>query len=337
MHLGLPPDLLTMAAAGRDPVGYVVLGIAIILLVAKAGGEIALRLGQPPVLGELVVGVLLGNAARVGFTTLEPLKTDPFVDMFARLGVLILLFEVGLESTVAQMLKVGASSLLVAMLGVIAPFVLGWVVGARLLPDQSVYVHAFLGAALCATSIGITARVLADMGRSRTPEARVILGAAVIDDVLGLAILAVVSGVITSAEAGVPVSYGGIGLMLLKAVAFLAGSLALGVYLSPKLFFLASRLQSRGVLLVVGLGFCFLLSWASGAIGLAPIVGAFAAGLILEEVHYRDFTARGEHGLEVLIHPIVEFLAPVFFVLMGMRTELSAFAHPEVVLRSASA
>ncbi|HEX9298099.1 MAG TPA: cation:proton antiporter [Polyangiaceae bacterium] len=331
MHFAPPALWLAMAAAHRDPVGSVVLGLAVILLLAKAGGEIAVRLRQPPVLGELVVGVLLGNLARLGFPQLEPLKTDPFIDMFARLGVLILLFEVGLESTVAQMLKIGASSLLVAMLGVVAPFALGWLVGARLLPDQSVYVHAFLGATLCATSIGISARVLADMGRSRTGEARVILGAAVIDDVLGLAVLAVVSGVITAANEGLSVSYGAIALMLVKAMLFLAGSLALGVYLSPKLFFLASRLQSRGVLLVVGLGFCFLLSWASGVIGLAPIVGAFAAGLILEEVHYRDFTARGEYGLEVLVHPIAGFLVPVFFVLMGMRTDLSSLARMEVL------
>ena len=122
-----------------------------------------------------------------------------------------------------------------------------------------------------------------------------------------------------------------LGWTLGKATIFLAGSLALGVYLSPKLFSLASRLRSRGVLLAMGLAFCFLLSWLANAIGLAPIVGAFAAGLILEDLHYRDFVDRGEHSLEELIHPISSFLVPVFFVLMGMRTDLLSFAQPGVL------
>jgi Kef-type K+ transport system membrane component KefB len=308
-----------------------VLGLAIILLAAKAGGEVALRLKQPAVLGELLAGILIGNLQHVGVTGLERLKTDPFVDMFGRVGVLVLLFGVGLESTVAQMLKVGASSLLVAVLGVIAPFALGWAVGEWLLPEASDYVHAFLGATLCATSVGITARVLKDIGRSQTPEARIVLGAAVIDDVLGLVLLAVVSSVIVGAEMGTSVSYASIALTLVKAGVFLGASLGLGVYVAPRLLAFASRLQSRGVLLTVGLAFCFLLSWGAGAIGLAPIVGAFAAGLILEDVHYRDFVARGEIGLEELLQPIAGFLVPVFFVLMGIRTDIGELARPGVL------
>jgi len=144
-------------------------------------------------------------------------------------------------------------------------------------------------------------------------------------------ILAVVSGIITAADQGGALSYAAIGFILLKAVLFLVGSLLLGVRLSPRLFSLASRLQTRGVLLAVGLSFCFVLAWLASAIGLAPIVGAFAAGLILEDLHYRDFVSRGEHTLEELIHPISSFLVPVFFVLMGMRTDLSSFAQPGVL------
>jgi Kef-type K+ transport system membrane component KefB len=246
--------------------------------------------------------------------------------MLSRLGVLVLLFEVGLESTVAQMLKVGVSSLLVAALGVAAPFALGWGVSAWLLPESSVYVHLFLGATLCATSVGITARVLKDLGRSQTPEARIILGAAVMDDVLGLVILAVVTGVIAAADAGGALSYADVAMTFAKATVFLVGSLALGVRLSPRLFSLASRLRAHGVLLAVGLAFCFVLAYLADAIGLAPIVGAFAAGLILENLHYRDFVDRGEHALDDLIRPISAFLVPVFFVLMGMRTDLRSFA-----------
>lgn len=325
------PVSASEGAGHSDPVAAVVLSLAIILVAAKLGGDLATRLDQPSVLGELVVGVVLGNLTLVGFSGLDHITDDASIDMLARLGVLILLFEVGLESTVAQMLKVGLSSFVVATLGVVAPFALGWGVGAWLLPQSSIYAHAFLGATLCATSVGITARVLKDLGRSQSNEARVILGAAVIDDVLGLVILSVVTGAVVAADQGASLSYSDVGWTLGKATIFLVGSLALGVYLSPKLFSLASRLRSRGVLLAMGLAFCFLLSWLANAIGLAPIVGAFAAGLILEDLHYRDFVDRGEHSLEELIHPISSFLVPVFFVLMGMRTDLLSFAQPGVL------
>ena len=318
-------------SAHGDPVAEVVLSLAVILVAAKLGGHLAVRVGQPAVLGELVFGVLLGNLSLAGFTGLEYLKSDVSVDMLSRIGVILLLFSVGLESTVSQMLQVGLSSLLVATLGVVGPFALGWGVGAWLLPEHSAYVHAFLGATLTATSVGITARVLTDLRKSQSKEARIILGAAVIDDVLGLLILAVVAGVINAANTGGALSYVDIGIILLKAAVFLVGALALGAKLSPPLFKVASKLETQGVLLAVGLGFCFFLSWLANAIGLAPIVGAFAAGLILENVHYRTFTERGEHSLEHLIEPIAAFLVPVFFVLMGLRTDLRAFAAPGVL------
>jgi Kef-type K+ transport system membrane component KefB len=283
------------------------------------------------VLGELVAGVVLGSLDLAGVSWFHNIEADPNVEILARLGVLILLFEVGLESTVRDMLKVGLPSLLVAVLGIAAPFALGWAVGAMLLPDRSVYVHVFLGAMLTATSVGITARVLQDLGRSQSAEARVILGAAVIDDVLGLVILAVVGGIITAADQGGSLSPFGVTLILGKAVAFLFGALALGVLLSPKLFGFASRLTGKGVLLSTALVFCFTLSYLAGVIGLAPIVGAYAAGLILEQVHFRGFVSRGEQQLEHLIQPISAFLVPVFFVIMGMRVDLAAFARFDVL------
>lgn len=318
--------------AHADPITLVALSIAVILLAAKLGGDIAVRLGQPSVLGELLVGVLLGNLTLLSFTGLDYIKNDPTVEMLARLGVLVLLFEVGLESTVGQMLKVGIVSSLVAILGVIAPFALGWAVGSWLLPEANIYVHAFLGATLCATSVGITARVLQDLKHSNSVEARIILGAAVIDDVLGLVILAVVTGMITTANAGTSLSYASIVLILVKAVGFLAISLVVGVWLAPRLFSAAARLRTRGVLLALGLSFCFLLAWLSGVVGLAPIVGAYAAGLILEDTQYADLVKREEHSLEQMIHPITSFLVPIFFVLMGMRTDLTSFLQPGVLL-----
>lgn len=332
--------LLVLALAGSgfaaetghaDPSAPVVLWLAIVLLAALVGGDLAARVGQPAVLGELLVGVLLGNLSLAGITWLEPLRTDASIDLFARLGVLLLLFEVGLESTVSQMLNVGLSAALVAMLGVAAPFALGWGVGLWLLPEAGPYVHAFLGATLAATSVGITARVLKDLGQSQSGEARVILGAAVVDDVLGLVILAVVTGSIAGAGGGTAFSYMAVAGPLLKAAGFLAGALVLGAVLSRRLFALGARLHARGVLLALGLSFCFLLAWLANQIGLAAIVGAFAAGLLLEDLHYRAYVERGEPGLEELIHPISSFLAPVFFVLMGMHTDLRSLIRPEVL------
>jgi Kef-type K+ transport system membrane component KefB len=324
-------EIVAAAGAHVDPVASVVLALAVILVAAKLGGDLAARLGQPSVLGELLVGVLLGNLTLVGFHGLEPIESSPGIDMLSRLGVLILLFEVGLESTVGQMMKVGLSSLLAAILGVAAPFALGWGVSAWLLPQASVYLHVFMGATLCATSVGITARVFKDLDRSQSNEARVILGAAVIDDVLGLVILSAVTGLILAADRGEGFSVAAVFAPLLKAIVFLAASLILGAAVSPRLFSFASRLRSQEVLLAFGLAFCFLLSWLANRIELAPIVGAFAAGLILEPVHYRDFVGRGEHSLEEMIHPISSLLVPVFFVLMGMHTDVKSFGQPGVL------
>lgn len=299
------------------------LTLAVILVVAKLGGDLATRVGQPAVLGELVVGVVLGNVG------LRHWAGDPSLMLLAELGVILLLFEVGLESTVGDMLKVGVTALIVALTGVMVPFGLGWAAGHFLLPDHSIYMHTFLGATLAATSVGITARVLQDLGRGKSAEARVILGAAVIDDVLGLVMLAVVSGVVVAADQGRAVAPGGTALIVGKAAGFLVGALVLGVWLSPRLFKLASGLQARGVLLALAMAFCFGLAYAAHAVELAPIVGAFAAGLILEDTHFQDFQGR-EPPLEELVHPLTSVLTPVFFVTMGMKTDVTVFGQPGV-------
>jgi Kef-type K+ transport system membrane component KefB len=308
----------------------VVLALAVILAAAKLGGDVAERIGQPAVLGELVIGVLVGNLPLLGVSWFQFIIANTTIGVLAQLGAVILLFEVGLESTVRDMMQVGMRSLVVAVLGVITPWALGWWVGAMLLPEHSVYVHAFLGAALTATSVGITARVLKDLGHAQSPEARIILGAAVIDDVLGLVVLAAVAAVISAADSGTALSYGALALVLGKALLFLFGALTLGVVLSPKMFRLASKLRGSGVLLATALVFCFTLAWLASIIGLAPIVGAYAAGLILEDLHYRDF-AKEERQLEDLVRPISSFLVPVFFVLMGMRVDLGTLARPEIL------
>jgi Kef-type K+ transport system membrane component KefB len=321
----LPP------ASDESRLADILLALAVVLVAAKLGGELAIRVGQPAVLGELIAGVILGSLDLVGVEWITRVKTDSIVDSFAQLGVILLLFEVGLESTVRDMLKVGLPSLMVAVLGVAAPFALGWGVGALVLPDRSVYVHAFLGATLTATSVGITARVLKDLGQSRSPEARVILGAAVIDDVLGLIVLAAVSGAIAAVDRGEDFSWVGVGSILAKSAVFLTSALLLGAFLSRRLFHAASKLRGRGVLLVTALAFCFALSYAAGAIGLAPIVGAYAAGLLLEDTHFKGFRDRGEETLERLVQPVSALFVPVFFVVMGMHVDLTAWTRLSVL------
>jgi len=317
------PFLDAAAPAAHDGGAQLVLALAIILAAAKLGGDLSERLGQPAVLGELLAGVLLGNLDLAGLGWFRGLTANTTLVGLADVGVVLLLFEVGLESTIHDMRQVGWRSLIVAVLGVITPWILGYGVGVLLLPNHSPYVYLFLGATLTATSVGITARVLRDLGRSQTPEARIILGAAVIDDVLGLVILAVVGNLILAANSGTEASLGAVSLLVVKAVGFLFGALWLGTLVSPRLFGLTARLRGSSLLLVTALVFCFLLAAGAGLMGLAPIVGAYAAGLILERVHYQSFSDRGEQHLEELVRPISGFLVPIFFVMMGLRVELA--------------
>ncbi len=351
--------LLSCAALGfaadsaehADPIAPLLLALIIILLTAKLGSELMERLGLPAVLGELLGGVILGNLILVnpqwGFW--EPLRVSPpgaewavIIGGLAQLGIIILLFEVGLESTVQGMMKVGVSSLIVATFGVVAPFFLGygvsWIFVKELpQPLRAVvpagfslhYIHMFLGAVLCATSVGITARVFKDLNRLQSKEAQIILGAAVIDDVLGLIVLAVVSGVIRSAEMGQPMNPGSILQLVTVATLFLCGSLTLGALLVPKIMKQLARLRTAGVMLISSLLFAFTLSYLAGVAGLATIVGAFAAGLILDEVHFHGF--RDDIRIEHLIRPVSTLLVPIFFVLMGIQVRLETFADPAVL------
>lgn len=311
----------------------VLVALVFILLVAKLGGDLFERISQPAVLGELVMGMVIGNLHLFGLDMFEPFKHDITLEILAELGVIILLFEVGLETTVKEMLNVGLASFMVAVFGVTAPFFLGWAVGLWFLPEASTLVHIFIGATLTATSVGITARVLKDIGKIRTKEAKIILGAAVIDDILGLIILAVVTGVITATSTGAAhaISSGAILWIIAKAFLFIIGSVILGGVVLPQYFKFGFKLKGSGVLLSFSLMVCFLMAFIAGEIGLAPIVGAFAAGLIFEDVHYKDFRDRGDHQLEELIQPIAIFLVPVFFVRMGMLVDLKTFTHVEIL------
>jgi Kef-type K+ transport system membrane component KefB len=309
-------------------VGHVSLLLALVLVAAKLGGEVATRLRQPPVLGELLAGVLLGS---LRWSEFRDLSADPTVDMLSQLGVLILLFEVGLESTVRDVVSVGAAAIRVAVLGTVGSFACGFAAARLVAPHESLVLHAFLGASITATSVGITARVFKDLGQARSPEARTILGASVLDDVIGLVILALVSAWITSHQSGVT----SLLWILAKTLGFLGVTILVGRRVTPRLFGFTARLRTGGALLAAGLAFCFLLAWAASAMGLAPLIGAFAAGLVVEDLHSARFVARGERSLSELLEPISGFLVPIFFVVMGLRADVRLVLHAETLLLAA--
>jgi Kef-type K+ transport system membrane component KefB len=321
-----------IAAAGHGPeaIGPLLLLLAVILVAAKAAGELIERLGQPAVLGELAVGIALGNLAVFGGPELHGMAGSAAFTTLAEMGAILLLFQVGLESTPAQMLAVGGRATVVAVVGVVTPMALGFGTGALFRPGDSWMVHLFLGSMLSATSVGITARVLKDAGAVRERFARIILGAAVIDDVLGLLVLALVAGVITAANTGQPLGAGAFVVILVKALVFLAGSLVIGSLVSPRLFRGALAFRSTGIVQALSLAFCFLLAYLALLAGLAPIVGAYAAGLVLEDVHFAGHEARGEKPLHDTLEPLTWLFVPVFFVRMGMLVDVRSFASGPV-------
>lgn len=330
----MAPVLLTITGAaghGDAAVPGVLLALAFILIGAKLAGELVERLGLPAVLGELTVGMLLCILPLIGGPDFSAITNGETFTVLAELGAILLLFHVGLESTPREMMAVGGRATLVALLGVVTPMLLGFGVGRTLLPGESWMLHAFLGAMLSATSVGITARVLKDAAALKAPFARIILGAAVIDDVLGLLVLAVISGIITAAATGQALSLDALAMILFNAFAFLVVALVFGSLLSPRLFRTALAFRSSGVVLALSLSLCFALSYLARHVGLAPIVGAFAAGLVLEEVHFAGHVKRGDRPLHESLEPLIALFVPIFFVRMGMLVDVRAFTSGSVV------
>jgi Kef-type K+ transport system membrane component KefB len=281
------------------------LDLAVIWLAARLLGEAAERLGQPAVLGELLAGIVVGPAV------LGLVRGGEVLMVLAELGVIVLLFEIGLESDLDELLKAGPQAMLVALVGIACPFAAGYVLAAWW--GSSTLQAVFVGASLTATSVGITARVLRDLGRLREAAAKVILGAAVIDDVLGLVILAVISGIVTAGS----VSLSGVALLLTKIVAFLAVALGIGIRIVPGIVRHVQAMRVRGQLIGVALAFCLALAALAEVGGLATIIGAFAAGLVL---------ARSEPRARIadVLAPVADVLVPIFFVTVGMRVDLAA-------------
>ena len=295
------------------------LALGCALLGAKVFGELAERLGQPSVLGELLAGVLLGSSV----LGLVPLS-DGLI-LLAEIGVILLLFEVGLETSLAELLKVGGPAAAVAMAGMVLPFGGGYAV-TRLL-GYGTLTALFVGAALTATSIGITARVLSEMKALATREGQIILGAAVIDDVMGLVMLAVVGEVAQSGRVDAVSAARATGL----ALGFLVVAILVGIPLGSRLIRIVGLSNVRGVLLSAAVAFAFLLAWSAEQAGSAPIVGAFAAGLVLARTNRR-------HDIEHALKPVVDIFAPIFFVSVGAQVDvrllnpLDAASRPALLL-----
>ena len=342
-------------AAGAGVVGENLLWLALILLSARLFAPLAQKLGFPAVLGELLLGVALGNLSLFGLHYFDSVAKDPIIAFIAELGVIVLLLQIGLETRLADLVRVGGRATAVAAIGIAAPFALGaYLVGPLLLPGQSQNAYLFLGATLAATSVGITGRVFRDLGRLDSAEARIVLGAAVIDDVLGLVILAVVSGLVQAGK----VSLGETAWIIAEAGIFLGGSIWIGRLIAPHSSrWLAQLDAGPSMLFAQVLATGLFLAWLAHAIGLAPIIGAFAAGLLFEPMFLRHFETprivqeaapllpEGESGKslrslmekharhqhESMIEPIGYFFVPVFFVLTGMQVDLATLADPMLV------
>jgi Kef-type K+ transport system membrane component KefB len=338
-------------------VGITLLSIAIVLLAAKLSTFVE-RFGQPPVLGELLAGVLLGNLHLLRVEIFEPIKANTIIQFLSQLGVVILLFQVGLESNVREMSRVGLRAFLVACVGVVVPFALAtYFVGPWLLPGLESHAYLFLGATLTATSVGITARVFRDLGVLQSKEAQIVLGAAVIDDVMGLVILAVVSAIVTVGT----VSVWEVAVIILKALGFLAGAVLIGQAAAAWLGKLLSKIHTgTGMKFTLAISFGLVFAYLAELIGLAPIVGAFAAGLVLDAVHFESFESphiiediqrelerhnlqsvgqveaimkrHSDRHIEDVIEPVGLLFSPIFFVLTGMLVDISALFNPSVLL-----
>lgn len=333
------------------------LWITIALFAAKIGGMIE-KITQPAVLGELLMGTVIGNLFLLGIDYFQPMKSDVYLQFLGEIGIVILLFQVGLESNVKQMQSIGVRAFFVAIIGVLAPYLLGrYLAGPYLMPGFSDQTYIFLGATLTATSIGITARVFKDFNIIDSKESKIIIGAAIIDDIIGLIILAIVTAIIQNG------SFDTQELLITSSLAlgFLIASIVGGSYVAPFFGKWLSHIHAgQSMKLTFALCLGFLLAYLADAIGLSPIIGAFSAGLMLDSTHFKDFHSSllieelqtignnqqseietkilsvaeraNEKHIEELIAPIGQFTTPIFFIITGMSVDLMAFTQMSTIL-----
>lgn len=292
------------------------LALIAIFIAAKAFGEVAERLGQPAVLGELAGGVLIGTS---GLHLVDP--HDVTIHLLSELGVILLLFIIGLETDLKKLMQVGGPATAVAIVGVALPFAGGVALGMAM--GLRIMVSVFLGAALTATSVGITARVLSDLGHLKDDESQVILGAAVVDDIIGLVLLTVVGTLAGGGE----LSFLGVSRIVVTAFGFVILAVVIGSHLAPMLIRLIDRIEVQRGLFFASIVFAFLLAWLASQAGSAIIIGSFAAGLVL---------ARTDRGREIEreVHDVAQFFVPIFFVVVGAAVDLKSISPFDPATRS---
>ena len=346
--LFMPLPILAVVEAESTPILLtgVLLSLVVIYLASKIGAEIAIRWNLPPVLGELVAGVVVGLSALHAIVFAENVSAadsgimqvlqgiyqmspavarsvfesqSEVISVLAELGVIILLFEIGLESDLRQLKAVGVQAVVVACVGVVVPFAAG-TIGLMAIFDVPAIPAIFAGAALTATSIGITSKVLSELGQLQSKEGQIIVGAAVIDDVLGIIVLAVVASL---AKTGT-VDINNVIYLIIGATVFLIGAILLGSFFSKGFTLIVESLKTRGNIVIPAFIFAYLMAFLANAIHLEAILGAFAAGLVLDDTDQRN-------ELDKLIKPVADLLVPIFFISVGARTDLSVLnpAVPE--------
>jgi Kef-type K+ transport system membrane component KefB len=302
-----------LAAAATVDHSQILLALFVIFAAAKIMAEVFERLKQPAVVGEILAGVIIGPSL------LGWVRPSDLLSILAEIGVIFLLFTVGLETKPQSILRVGKRAVLVAVLGVVLPFVAGYFIAQAW--GGSFAEAMFIGAAMVATSVGITARVLGSMGLLDTETAKIILGAAVIDDILGLIILSLVSAVSQGS-----VSYAGLLKSAAAAILFTAFVALVGSKIMTGLAPSIERLRLSKPFFNLGLILCLGLSVASIYVGVAAIIGAFLAGMALAEA------TEDNHKMHRLTSGITEFLVPFFLVNIGMQLELSVFRDMSTVV-----
>jgi Kef-type K+ transport system membrane component KefB len=298
----------------HESISSVLLVLAGILFVAKIAGEVAERMGQPAVLGEMLAGVILGGSA-LGLVN----PGSSAVHLMSELGVIVLLFAIGLETDLHKLTKVGTASLAVAICGVVLPFALGY--GVAVAFGVAQLTALVIGAAMTATSVGITARVFGDLNQLQSAEGQIVLGAAVIDDILGLVILAIVANVVAGGSLTVASTL----ITTVKAFGFLILVVGIGKLVVPPIFQLLSRLGKPETLSPLALALAFAFAALAEASGSALIIGAFAAGLVLAPTPHA-------HEIEKGILRLGHFFVPIFFVAVGASVDITTFARPHVLL-----
>lgn len=308
-----PWALFAAPASGGPDIPGLLLTLAAVLAATKIVGGLARRIGQPAVLGELVAGILLGGSV---LGVLDP--GEPVLKTLAELGVLILLFEIGLETDLQALRRVGGAALTVGVAGILLPFAGGYAVATVF--GASPITALVIAAAMTATSIGISARVLGDLGRLKTDEGQIVLGAAVFDDVMGLVILAVVGG----AAAGAGVTAAGVTTTALVAIGFVVGAVALGAFVARPLMAAVARVPVAGTVGVTAIVFAFVTAAIAAKVGSAMILGAFAAGLVLHGTPQR-------HEIETWVTSLGHVFVPVFFAMVGAEVDLRAMASTQAL------